>query len=159
MTTSRLIAEWTEGTAGRIPGHETFPAISEILPGLWSGGCLDGLYLPDEFGFVLSVFPWGKYQLGPDTDRLQVSLYDGPEVPPITLLNSLAVIVNWQHQMEEKTVLVHCQAGLNRSSLVVVGALILRGMTPDEAIALVREKRSPYCLCNPEFERYLRGLA
>lgn len=155
---SRLIAEWTEGTAGHIPGHETFPVISEIVPGLWMGGCLDGTFLPEEFGFVLSLFPWGRYELGRDTDRLQIHLYDGPEIPAAEFIDSLARIVNWQRGPEEKTVLVHCQAGLNRSSLITVRALMLEGMTADEAISLVRAQRSQYCLCNPHFEQYLRGL-
>jgi protein-tyrosine phosphatase len=52
--------------------------------------------------------------------------------------------------------LVHCQAGLNRSSLVIARALILSGMPSVAAIALIREKRSPACLSNPSFERWLR---
>jgi protein-tyrosine phosphatase len=55
--------------------------------------------------------------------------------------------------------LVHCQAGLNRSSLVVVRALVLDGMDVDTAIAVVREKRSPVCLCNPSFESWLRSVS
>jgi protein-tyrosine phosphatase len=51
---------------------------------------------------------------------------------------------------------VHCQAGLNRSSLVIARALILSGMPSVAAIALIREKRSPACLSNPSFERWLR---
>ena len=54
-------------------------------------------------------------------------------------------------------VLVQCQAGLNRSSLVTATALMLGGMTADAAIALLREKRSPACLCNPAFEEWLRA--
>jgi hypothetical protein len=53
--------------------------------------------------------------------------------------------------------LVHCQAGLNRSSLVVARVLMLEGATADEAIGLLREKRSPACLCNPAFEEWLRA--
>ena len=51
--------------------------------------------------------------------------------------------------------LVHCQAGLNRSSLVVGRALVLEGMTAKSAIELIRSKRSPVCLSNPSFERWL----
>jgi hypothetical protein len=35
-------------------------------------------------------------------------------------------------------------------------ALVRSGMTPDAAIALLREKRSPAVLCNPTFEQWLR---
>jgi hypothetical protein len=52
-------------------------------------------------------------------------------------------------------VLVHCQAGLNRSSLVAARALMLDGRTAGDAIRTVREKRSPACLCNRAFEDYL----
>jgi hypothetical protein len=31
-------------------------------------------------------------------------------------------------------------------------------MTPDEAIALIRAKRSPAALCNPAFDAYVRTL-
>ncbi len=51
--------------------------------------------------------------------------------------------------------LVHCQAGLNRSSLVVGRALMLGGMAPRAAVDLIREKRSPVCLSNPSFEKWL----
>jgi protein-tyrosine phosphatase len=53
----------------------------------------------------------------------------------------------------------NCQAGLNRSSLVVATALMLDGMTAGEAIALIRAVRSPACLCNPAFEEWLLGYA
>jgi protein-tyrosine phosphatase len=52
----------------------------------------------------------------------------------------------------------NCQAGLNRSGLVAALALIRDGMTPAQAIELLRSKRSPAVLCNPTFERYLRSL-
>lgn len=55
-------------------------------------------------------------------------------------------------------VLVHCQAGLNRSSLIVCRALMMEGLTAAEAIATVRDKRSPACLCNDSFEQHLRSL-
>lgn len=51
--------------------------------------------------------------------------------------------------------LVHCQAGLNRSGLVAARALTLDGMNAADAIALLREKRSPAVLCNRSFESWL----
>jgi protein-tyrosine phosphatase len=54
------------------------------------------------------------------------------------------------------TVLVHCQAGLNRSNLIAALALMrLTGCDAAAAIALLREKRSPLVLCNEAFEQYL----
>lgn len=56
-------------------------------------------------------------------------------------------------------VLVHnCQAGFNRSGLVVATALIRSGMTATDAIQLIRQKRSPAALCNQSFENHLLSL-
>ena len=43
-------------------------------------------------------------------------------------------------------------------SLVAGAALVLSGMRPDDAIALLREKRSQAVLCNPAFAAWLRDL-
>ena len=54
-------------------------------------------------------------------------------------------------------VLVTCNMGLNRSG--VVSALALRrtyGLTPDQAIGLVRRARGPFALSNPQFEDFIR---
>lgn len=42
---------------------------------------------------------------------------------------------------EGRRVLVHCQAGKGRSVLIGSAALTRRGMTPDDALALVRTRR------------------
>lgn len=54
-----------------------------------------------------------------------------------------------------KRVLVTCQAGLNRSGLVSALALCtaVEGMTPGDAIDLVRRARGPWALSNPAFVR------
>jgi protein-tyrosine phosphatase len=51
--------------------------------------------------------------------------------------------------------LVHCHMGLNRSGVVIARALMLLGMDARSAIALERSRRSPACLNNPAFERWL----
>lgn len=59
---------------------------------------------------------------------------------------------------QEKKVLVHCNAGRNRSGLVC--ALIVRelwGISGSEALEYVRKKR-PRAVANPHFEEYLRSL-
>jgi protein-tyrosine phosphatase len=48
---------------------------------------------------------------------------------------------------------------LNRSGLVVALALAQQGMTADEILSLVREKRSPWALCNRSFVEYIRLVA
>jgi protein-tyrosine phosphatase len=58
---------------------------------------------------------------------------------------------------EGRTVLVRCYHGYNRSGLVVAHALVRRGHTADEAIRLIRGRRSPWALHNELFVDYLRA--
>src|SRR4051812_39267412 len=58
------------------PGYFDVPLISQVKDNLWQGGCIHGLTLPDDFDFVLSLYPWGKYTLGPNTVRKEVTMYD-----------------------------------------------------------------------------------
>jgi protein-tyrosine phosphatase len=57
-----------------------------------------------------------------------------------------------------KKVLIRCQAGWNRSGLIMALVLMREGYTADEAINLIRQKRSPHALCNKGFENWLRSL-
>jgi protein-tyrosine phosphatase len=54
-----------------------------------------------------------------------------------------------------KKVLIRCQAGLNRSGLVMGLVLIRAGYTGAEALQLMRSGRSEWCVCNKSFEQYL----
>jgi protein-tyrosine phosphatase len=132
------------------------PYVSEIAPNLWQGGCEEGLVLPAFIDHVVSLYPWEKYAVNHELkSELYLRAYDSTEqgldfVPP------LAVWVNACRRTGP--VLVHCQAGLNRSSLVTAFALMLNGKSAGEAISQVREKRSPACLCNPAFEEWLRQV-
>ncbi|OZC80242.1 protein tyrosine phosphatase [Rhodococcus sp. 06-418-5] len=132
------------------------PFISEIAPNLWQGGCRRGLVLPEFITHLVSLYPWEAYTYEHDIDSaINVRMYDSHE-QGIEQVDSLAAWVNTCRK--SGAVLVHCQAGLNRSSLVVARALMLEGATAADAIATIREKRSPACLCNETFERYLLGL-
>ncbi len=56
-----------------------------------------------------------------------------------------------------RRVLVRCYSGYNRSGLVVAHSLIRRGLTANEAIRLIRARRSPWALHNELFVEYLRA--
>jgi protein-tyrosine phosphatase len=56
-----------------------------------------------------------------------------------------------------RTVLVRCYSGYNRSGLVVAHALVCRGSSADDAIRLIRSRRSPWALHNELFVEYLRA--
>lgn len=139
-------------------GNKPFnmPLITQVDGNLWQGGCIGGVRLPDDFEFVVSLYPWEQYELGPNTVRLEVRLYDSAEIPDARQLYDIARIIN-AFRAKGKT-LVHCQAGLNRSALTTGLALILDGMQPAQAIALLREKRSDAVLCNKAFEGWLLAV-
>lgn len=129
--------------------------ISHIEGNLWVGGCIGGLRLSDGFKYVLSLYPWEKYTLGPDTTRIEFQLYDDEledtEVYHMAADKGLEMI-------ERGQTLIHCQAGLNRSGLIAALVLMRGGRTADEALALLREKRTPAVLCNPHFQEFLASL-
>jgi protein-tyrosine phosphatase len=56
-----------------------------------------------------------------------------------------------------RRVLVRCYHGYNRSGLVVAHALVRLGQPADEAIRLIRSRRSPWALHNELFVEYLRA--
>jgi protein-tyrosine phosphatase len=154
ISTDPLTRRMTGTTAhGWIPFD--VPFISEITPGLWQGGCEDGLVLPGHIKHVVSLFPRGRYDVEHDVaSETYVRMADSTE----QAMEQVPLLAAWVNQCrKDGPVLVSCQAGLNRSSLVVASALMLDGMTAGAAIELIREKRSPACLCNPAFEEWLRG--
>ena len=148
-----------EGIAreGRTPF--SVPLISHVKDNLWQGGCVGGVSLQGRFRHIISLYPWERYNPGGAElldSFVEVVLYDGPQVPDENQLYSLAKWVNICKQ--HGPTLVHCQAGLNRSALVTTLSLVLDGMAPTEAIALLRAYRSPAVLCNKAFEKWLLAL-
>lgn len=134
------------------------PLISHVVDNLYVGGHSDRLDVGDFFSHIFSLYVWGApYQSHPDTVHANITLHDATnadlsEVQPFidSIVEALEAGGN---------VLVHCQAGINRSNLAAVLALRQwKGMTSGEAIELLRAQRSPLVLANPGFEAYLRGL-
>lgn len=138
------------------PGYFSMPLISHIHGNLFVGGCIDGVKLPGEFRHVVSLYTGQRYELGRNTDRIEIEMYDVEEMPDFGELYEIAAKVN--DYCAEGQTLVHCQAGLNRSNLVAGLALILAGMVPADAIALLRTRRSPVVLCNKTFEQWLLAV-
>lgn len=132
------------------------PYMSQISGNLWQGGCKDGLALPSLIQHVVSLYPWERYRVDHELlSFLEFRMYDSLH----QTFEQVERLATWVSEcMDNGPTLVHCQAGLNRSSLVAARALMLQGRTADEAIRLIRESRSPACLCNPAFEQHLRDL-
>jgi protein-tyrosine phosphatase len=133
------------------------PFISEIADNLYQGGCENGLILPEFIKHVVSLYPWEKYTVNHELQsNFYLFMYDSVS-QQFAEVDGLAHWVNAARKTGP--VLVHCQAGLNRSSLVAARALMLdTGMSGDDAIYELRSKRSPACLCNPAFEAHLRSF-
>lgn len=136
---------------------------NEIIPGLWQGGLYYG---PDarheaipvnEFGLVVSMHP--KWDTGPAEGvphwRCQIpdgSLNDEDRREKVDTVVARVLAAHEQGV----TVLVRCQAGYNRSGLVVGLVMVGLGWTADDAIAQIRAKRSPHALGNEYFVKYIR---
>lgn len=133
------------------------PYISEITPGFYQGGCEEGLVLPPHIEYVISLYKWERYKR-PKTVKgfFEYTMYDAAETPDRDEVIEIANLVN-QCRRQGPT-LVHCQAGLNRSGLVAATAMILDGMTADDAIYTLRNSRSPAVLCNRTFENWVRDF-
>jgi hypothetical protein len=147
---------------------------SEVLPGLWQGGTDDfdtiyeaTPYTPTEetpigitkkdFDVVVTAYAWAK-PVDWGVKEVRFGFYDAD----MSDINMGAVyrIVNDIHADWKRgdKVLVRCQAGWNRSGLITALILMKEGYTADDAIALIRKKRSPHALCNKKFEKFLREL-
>ena len=135
--------------------HITIPFMTQVTDNLWHGGAAPGLILPDFVDYQLSLYMWQEYEFHhPLKERLTVEMYDSVEQG----FDQVAELAEWvNRRRQDGTVFVNCQAGLNRSSLVIASALLLNGdvATGQEAIDLLRARRSPACLINPAFEDYI----
>lgn len=140
-------------------------APSEILPGLWQGGTEDhdvvGTPRPDghyrrdyPFDLVVTLYadahpvPW-------HVEELRFGFYDAglaPESAERAIALARYAHSRWQ---QGARVLIRCQAGVNRSGLVTALTLMLDGHSAADAIALMRERRSPAVLTNADFVRWL----
>src|ERR1700722_1864269 len=154
----------TDFTTHRIEGFAregnvkiSVPLITKYDETLWQGGCINGVDLMGKFRHVVSLYPWERYNPGRELDSfLEVKMLDEGIMPNIEKLYSVA---RWVNQCRKSgPVLVHCQAGLNRSGLVTGLALILDGVAPAEAIKTMRERRCSAVLCNKAFEKFLLSL-
>jgi protein-tyrosine phosphatase len=137
-------------------GHRfKVPWVTQLKDNLWTGGCANGMVLPDIFDHVVSLYPWEKYAvLHEIKSELSVYMYDSLDQD----FDGLDSLANWvNHCVSDGPTLVHCQAGLNRSALVAGRALVLSGMSGADALNLIRKQRSPACLCNSAFEAQLLG--
>lgn len=135
----------------------------EVVPGLYVGGSEFG-YPRAEFGAVVSVYDWHYAReawLPPSgVPHICVPFYDSHSDPvPVELVEYVSDQIAFWHDTMGEIVLVRCQAGLNRSSLVTAHYLIRhRDFAPRDAIAAIRAARGEDALFNRKFRNYLEAL-
>lgn len=174
MTTKKTIEEY--GDQFKRPIHPDLPydVWTETVPGLWQGGTIDR-FAGKEWYEHERIF--GKeitkkdfdcvYTLYASADPVdwfvreyRFGFYDAG-LEDFDPESNLLDIVKMAHKdwKSGKKVLIRCQAGLNRSGIVMALVLIRDGYEPADAIQLMRDKRSRFVLCNRHFEQYLLNLS
>jgi protein-tyrosine phosphatase len=114
----------------------------------------------DEFDLVLTLLRQPGHGPDPGVEHYVWPIPDGPlDGTQLTGVMRLARAAD--DALEDgRRVLVRCYHGYNRSGLVVAHALTLAGHSAEDAIRLIRARRSPWALHNDLFVEYLRaGLA
>jgi hypothetical protein len=122
-------------------------AASEILPGLFIGNDTYAARHGEEFGLVVNCTP--HLPLPAKARSVRIAVEDDPydSVPLFQVLRDTSVLADMHATLQAggstpSSVLVHCQAGAQRSPAVVACYLVVHhGMTPHGAIDLIRTRR------------------
>jgi len=150
---------------------------SEVLPGLWQGGTDDNDVIADarwggyqtdrepqrptrsHFDSVYTLYGYAN-PAGSRTKEIRLPFMDG-DLSDIDVERDLWLPVSEAHAdwKAGRRVLIRCQAGLNRSGLVMALVLIREGYSPEDAIALIRVKRGEDALFNARFVTWLTEQA
>lgn len=160
-------------TASYAPVHDIdwdFPLWSEILPGLWLGGTDDDDTIEDasnihvsraitkeDFDTVVTLYAWAN-PVDWFVQELRYGFYDAGLANNNVDYASLNDAAEYAYKAWKsgKRVLIRCQAGINRSSLVMGLVLMRDGYPAAAAISLMRSKRSNAVLLNEDFVEYLK---
>jgi len=146
--------------------YELTPLYSEVAPNLFMGGTDDNATIDqaqklrhfegsNEFDCVVTLYAWAA----PANWGVEERRFGFPDANIIDeYIPTIVELAQWAHAKwaAGKKVNIRCQAGLNRSGLVTALTLMISGMSAEDAINTLREKRSDYALCNSEYERWLK---
>ena len=138
---------------------------SMVAPNLFQGGTddLDVIHLAQTnnrprtdlpFDAIVTMYAWAR----PADWNIQEFRYGVPDASIKDIdLDRLrqAVEFGYDRWKSGDRVLVRCQAGLNRSGLVLALILIKDGLTPQDAIARIRDNRGEDALFNRDFHNWL----
>ncbi|GAA4618506.1 dual specificity protein phosphatase family protein [Actinoallomurus liliacearum] len=135
----------------------------EIVTLLWMGGhhyqdhagVRRPVIVGTEFDVVISLYQRDGHGPAAGVEHHYVQAPDGPLSPAqvesiCQMANIVAAAVG-----DGRRVLARCHSGYNRSGLVVAQALINMGYSTEDAIFLIRYRRSKWALNNSLFVDYL----
>ena len=151
---------WPRPDGSTITLGELQDTAQEVAPKLWQGGfhaakLVEGLN-PDV---ICNLTPLGRSApLDFKGLYIEFPFDDGEQLPDPETLHPLVDLLAELHY-QGKTLLIHCEAGLNRSGLVTALVLRARSCSADDAIGTLRARRDPFVLCNADFERYVKEWA
>lgn len=142
--------------------------VSEILPGLFQGGTLRHQVIdreqllmkfhedPRQFDAVVTLYAWAA-PVGYGVEERRFGFPDSGLVPDY--VERIEAIADWAYSEWQagRRVLIRCAAGMNRSGFITALVLMRAGYSADDAIALIRAKRSPLALSNEAFNDHLRS--
>lgn len=150
--------------------NDILPLYSEILPRLFLGGTENfdvvqetkrervASITKESFDTVITAYAFAN-PVSWGVKEIRTTFYDG-DMSDIDFddIHQAADIAFDDWKNRGKKLLVRCQMGYNRSSFLLCQILMRDGYTAKDAIALMREKRSSWVLCNAGFEDYLIRL-
>lgn len=129
---------------------EIMPECSQITDTLYLGAIPKDI---QQYKYVFNLSGKAAYYISCNQRVMICPFNDCDLVPDEEMLYEIANHVSAAGK-KGKT-LVHCAAGINRSALILALSLIIDGMKPADAIALLREKRGDIILYNKTFENWL----
>jgi Dual specificity phosphatase, catalytic domain len=153
----------TRGRQSDVPAPEH--RWDEIVPGLWMGGHeylgrsgrLEFAVVAGEFDLVQTLLRLPGHGPAPGVEHQVWPIPDGP-LDGTQLAGVIRLAQAAGDAVEQgRKVLVRCYHGYNRSGLVVAHTLMRQGRSAQDAIRLIRARRSPWALHNDLFVEYLRA--
>lgn len=146
---------------------------NEILPGLHLGGTDDSdvvygdaagsryehkaFITPEHFDTVVTMYAYAR-PVDWFVKEFRFGIYDSDMKDFQTDELHDIVVAAHRDWKNGKRVLVRCQAGINRSGLVMALMLIREGYSAEDAIELMRGKRGRAVLANKHFEAWLKEV-
>jgi len=130
--------------------------LATVLPGQ-SFGMPEPNITKDDFDTVVTLYAWAR-PADWFVKEIRLGILDGT-MSDFNLDDIRSIVLTAHADWKAgKRVLIRCQAGINRSSLIMALVLIRDGMSAKAAIDLMRSTRGAAVLANSHFVDWLTQL-